>query len=365
MGVNKAAPPSFLAGGGEMGERMRTKDWSQTAVGPPNQWPPSLRTTVSLCLNAHLPILIWWGPDRVMLYNDAYRLILGDKHPHALGSTGRDTGPEDWDTLGPGLEGVGTRGEAHWSENQLLMVNRNGFPQAAYFSYSLSPIYDESDGIGGVFCVATETTDTMLAEQQRQQLDWIGQENRRTQQQIATSERRLAAIIRQTPLGVAIFRGPDFIIELANPTICQLWGRTHQQVVDKPLFEALPEATGQGFEELLLGVYKTGIAYEGHELPVTLERHGQLETVYFDFVYDALRNADERIERTMVVATEVTRVRQARQQIEVSEANLQSLFQQAPVAIAILRGPQFVVELANPGICTVWNRTEAQLLGHP
>ncbi|WP_461056288.1 PAS domain-containing protein, partial [Spirosoma arcticum] len=365
MGVNKAAPPPFLAGGGELGERMRTKDWSPTALGSPDQWPQSLRTTVCTCLNAHLPILIWWGSERVMLYNDAYRLILGDKHPHALGCQGRDIWPEVWDTLGPRLDGVGTRGEADWSENQLLMVNRHGLPEAAYFSYSHSPIYDESDGIGGIFCVVTETTETLLAERQRQELDWAGQENRRTRQQVEINERLLAAIIRQTPLGVAIFRGPEFIVELANPTICQLWGRTHQQVIDKPLFEALPEATGQGFEELLLGVYKTGIAYQGHELPVTLERHGQLETVYFDFVYDALRNVDGGIDRTMVVATEVTRVRQARQQIETSEANLQSLFQQAPVAIAILRGPQFVVELANPGICTVWNRTEAQLLGHP
>lgn len=365
MGANKAATLAFLTGGGEMGQLIRTKDWSPTAVGPPIHWPQSLRTTVGTCLNAHLPILIWWGSERIMLYNDAYRLLLGDKHPHALGCMGRDIWPEIWDSLGPRLDVVYTRGEADWSENQLLMVNRHGLPEAAYFSYSQSPIYDESDGIGGILCVVTETTNTLLAEQQRQQLDWAGQENGRTRQQVGTNERVLDAIFQQTPLGVGIFRGPEFIVELANPTVCQLWGRTHQQVVDKPLFEALPEATGQGFEELLQGVYKTGIAYKGHELPVTLERHGQLETVYFDFVYDALLNADGSIERTMVVATDVTRAREGRQQIEASEVRLRSLFEQAPVAIAILRGPSFVVELANPGICTLWNRTEAQLLGHP
>ncbi|TAE22030.1 MAG: PAS domain-containing sensor histidine kinase [Cytophagales bacterium] len=182
---------------------------------------------------------------------------------------------------------------------------------------------------------------------------------------VETDEQVLNAIIQQTPLGVGIFRGPTFVVELANPTVCQLWGRTHEQVIGKPIFAALPEATGQGFEELLQGVYETGIPYEGNELPVTLKRNGQLETVYFDFVYDALRNGEGIIERVMVVATDVTKAREARQQIEASEANLRSLFQQAPVAIAILRGPAFVVELANPAICTVWNRTEKQLLGNP
>ncbi|WP_020602117.1 PAS domain-containing sensor histidine kinase [Spirosoma spitsbergense] len=362
MGVNKAATLAFLTGGGELGERMRTKDWSQTALGPPSQWPQSLRTTVSTCLNAHLPILIGWGPERVMLYNDAYRLILGDKHPHALGSKGRDIWPGVWDTPGPGQEG----GKADGSENQLLTVNRHGFPGADYFSYSLSPIYDESDGIGGTFCIVTKKTDTLLAEQQRQELNRVRQENRRTQMQAETNERLLDAMIQQTPLGVGIFYGPDYIIERANPTLCQLWNHSPEELLGYPLFTASPESTGQGFEAMLDSVRETGIAFQGLDQSARLYRNGRLETVYFDFSYEPIHSPDGRIERVMVVATEVTKAREARLLMEENAKRLQTLFEQAPVAVAILGpGPDLVYELTNPFYCELIGRPADQFVGKP
>lgn len=265
MAVNEAVTLAFLNGVGEMGELIKTQDWSQTMLGPLIGWPQSLRSSLGICLNAPIPILIGWGSERIRLYNDAYRLILGDKHPGALGSPGQD----EW-------------------------------PEATSVGFSQIPIYDETNGIGGFFWIANETPTVVV----------------RTQQQIETNEQVLSAIIQQTPLGVGIFRGPKFVVELVNPTLCQLWGRTHEQVVGKPIFTVLPEATGQGFEELLQGVYVTGIPYKGHELPVTLKRHGELETIYFDFVYDAIRSREGHIERIMVVATDVTEQVVIRQQTE-------------------------------------------------
>ena len=93
----------FLAGGGEMGALMRAKNWSETPLGPLDDWPQSLRTAVSICLNCSFPILIWWGPDLVKLYNDAYATILGNKHPQALGQKGRECWPEIWHVIGPML----------------------------------------------------------------------------------------------------------------------------------------------------------------------------------------------------------------------------------------------------------------------
>src|SRR5262245_50958349 len=153
-----------LAGGGEMGRLMRSTDWSQTALGPVTSWPQSLRTTVSTCLNSRFPILVWWGPDFVKLYNDAYRPMLGSKHPRSLGARGRDVWPEIWHIIGPMLKGVLARGQATWSENQLLLLERNGYPEECYFTYSYSPIRDESGGIGGVYCAVTETTGQVLGE---------------------------------------------------------------------------------------------------------------------------------------------------------------------------------------------------------
>src|SRR3954469_4079095 len=153
-----------LAGGGETGVLMRSFDWSRTPLGPVEGWPQSLRTIVSICLNSRFPILVWWGPDLVMLYNDAYRDIVGSKHPHALGAPGREVWPEIWPIIGPLLDGVISRGEATWSENTLLRLVRRGFPEECYFTFSYSPIRDESGGIGGVFTAVTETTERVIGE---------------------------------------------------------------------------------------------------------------------------------------------------------------------------------------------------------
>lgn len=153
-----------FAGGGEMGALMRSIDWSTTPLGAIEYWPQSLRTAVSICLASYFPMLIWWGPELVKLYNDAYRVILGAKHPHAMGQKGKECWPEIWHIIGPMLEGVLNEGKATWSENQLLLLERNGYPEECYFTFSYSPIRDESGGVGGVFTAVTETTSHVLGE---------------------------------------------------------------------------------------------------------------------------------------------------------------------------------------------------------
>ncbi len=141
---------------------MRARDWSRTPLGRPETWPQSLRTSVSTCLNCAFPILIWWGPELVKLYNDSYSEILGAKHPAALGSAARDVWPEIWDVIGPMLHGVMSRGEATRAEDLLLLLHRRGFDEECYFCFSYSPIRDETGGIGGVFCPVIETTERVI-----------------------------------------------------------------------------------------------------------------------------------------------------------------------------------------------------------
>ncbi|MGQ0764864.1 MAG: ATP-binding protein [Gemmatimonadota bacterium] len=155
---------SFLDGGGEMGALMRSVDWSRTPLGPTANWPQSLRTTVSTCLNSRFPILIWWGPHLVKIYNDAYRPMLGTKHPAAMGTPGRAVWPEIWQIIGPMLEGVIEQGRATWSEDQYLPLERHGFAEECYFTFSYSPISDESGDVGGIFCAVTETTARVIGE---------------------------------------------------------------------------------------------------------------------------------------------------------------------------------------------------------
>src|SRR5512135_169196 len=129
-----------------------------------DRWPQSLRTAVSVCLASRFPMLVWWGPQLIKIYNDAYLPILGDKHPRALGCPGALVWPEIWDTIGPMLAGVLAGGPATWSEDQLLLLERHGFPEECYFTFSYSSIQPETGRVSGVFTAVWETTGRIIGE---------------------------------------------------------------------------------------------------------------------------------------------------------------------------------------------------------
>jgi len=154
----------WLVGGGEMGARIRAHDWSRTPLGPIESWPQSLRSALSICLGSRFPIVLYWGTERTVLYNDAYAEILGKKHPWALGRACREVWSEIWDVIAPMLDGVVTSGEATWSDDQLLLLERRGYPEECYFSFSFSPVGGASRQAEGVFTAVIETTRRVLGE---------------------------------------------------------------------------------------------------------------------------------------------------------------------------------------------------------
>ena len=148
---------TFLKGGGDMGAMIRAADWNATPVGAPESWPQSLRTAVSLVLESKFPMLLCWGPDFTQFYNDPFRPILGaTKHP-AIGKSTRDVFAEAWHIVGPLFARV-MGGEAIGFEDMLVPLDRNGFLEDCYFTYSYSPIRAEDGEIAGVFVTCTETT---------------------------------------------------------------------------------------------------------------------------------------------------------------------------------------------------------------
>jgi len=161
----------LFSGGGEMGELMRLHDWGATPLGPPARWPSSLKTAVRICLTSRFPIVLWWGPELRLLYNDAWRPVLGaTKHPQALGAPGREVWPEIWHIIGPMFAQVLATGRATWEDDQLLVLDRYGYLEEAYFTYSYSPIGLDSGEVGGVFAAVNETTERVLAERRRETL---------------------------------------------------------------------------------------------------------------------------------------------------------------------------------------------------
>jgi PAS domain S-box-containing protein len=156
---------SFLAHGGEMGRLMRDKDWSDNILGTPDFWPQSLRTAVSIILNSKFPMFLFWGPELICFYNDAYRPSLGNegKHPAILGSRGEDYWKEIWHIIKPLIDDVLANGIATWSEDQLIPIYRNGKLEDVYWTFSYSPVNDESGKPAGVFVTCNETTSKVLA----------------------------------------------------------------------------------------------------------------------------------------------------------------------------------------------------------
>lgn len=152
----------FMGNEGEMGVMIQKYDWSKTDLGPIAEWPQSLLTSLSICLHSEFPILIWWGPDLRMIYNDAYKYIIGTKHPAALGQPGKECWAEIWDVIGPMLENVMTKGIANYPRDLLLLLERKEIAEECYFTFSYSPIYGEEGKISGVFTPVIETTENVI-----------------------------------------------------------------------------------------------------------------------------------------------------------------------------------------------------------
>ncbi|UMY17863.1 PAS domain-containing protein [Methylobacterium organophilum] len=152
-----------------MGALVRARDWAATPLGPMERWPQSLIGALRLLLNTRHPMLIWWGPDHIQFYNDAYAASLGpEKHPAALGTRAQDTWPEIWELIGPQIDQVLAGGAATWHQDQCMPVFRHGAQQPTWWTYGCSPIEDEAapNGIGGVLVICRETTAEVIKQQE-------------------------------------------------------------------------------------------------------------------------------------------------------------------------------------------------------
>ncbi|OYU81771.1 MAG: hypothetical protein CFE23_02485 [Flavobacterium sp. BFFFF1] len=558
----------FLNGGGQMGELIRAKDWSRTALGDPAHWPQSLQTTVAVMLENPFGMSVIWGTEYTQLYNDGYRPILGaTKHPKALGNSVRNTFPEIWDTIGPMFDAV-MHGESIRHTDFLLLLNRNGYEEECYFDFSYSPIRTETGAIGGVLITVVETTEKIrvqaeliestkelkfamdaaelgtwdydpftnkfsandrlkdwfglcadekialhhatdaiadkdreriimaiykaldyssggifdeeytiinpltqreivvegkgrawfneekiayrfngvlqevtekvcsrktleeseaqlriaieggefgtfdffpntkqliwsdktrelfglpkdapvnyetylsaihpddrgrsmsIAQQQEQlkrgglyeleyrvigisngQLRWLRSKGKATYNQngeairytgvvqditkqkesaeiIRESNERFRNMVEQAPVAMSVLRGPQFVVEVANEKQLQLWGRTYGQVMNKPIFEAIPESTGQDFEQRIAHVFETGKPFVADEFPITLIRNGREETIYANFVYEPLFDSHHNVNGVLSVAIDITEQLLARRKIEEREAQFSAL----------------------------------------
>jgi len=190
----------FLSGGGEMGERVRNFDWAGTPLGDPEKWEQSLKTCVRIILTSAQPMFVWWGPSHINIYNDSYARIMGKKHPAGLGVKAEDVWPEIWDVLASRIESV-KRNEGTYDDSFFFIMERKGFQEEVYVSFSYSPLQGDDGTVKGIFCVCTETTERIINERALQSLRDLGA--------VAFDEKSLDVIYRNVA-GVFSKNNKDF-----------------------------------------------------------------------------------------------------------------------------------------------------------
>ena len=283
-----------------MKSRVQSFDWASTPLGPMDQWPPSLRIAVGICLSSRFPMFVWWGAHLVNIYNDAYIPILGEKHPEALGRPAQPTWREIWDVVGPQAEAVMRNGEATWNERVLLVMQRHGYTEDTYFTWSYSPIRDEHGKVAGVFCACSEETGRVAAERDRDRL----------LREVEQERSRLAQAFEQSPSFLAILRSPEHVFEYVNERYYQLLG--HRPLVGRTVREALPEVAGQGFFEILDRTYQSGEPFVGSAMRLMVQREpaGPLQEAFIDFVYQPVRDPDGEVSGILAHGIDVTERKQ-------------------------------------------------------
>lgn len=254
----------------------------------------------SLVESAPFPIGVYEGREmRITMVNQAIVDVWG-KGGDLVGKLYREVLPELADQeIYPQLDSVFTTGIPFHARNQRVDLIVNGKPRAYYFNYSFTPLFDGSGKVYGVMNTAADVTDLIVAKLKVEQ-----------------SERNFRNMVKQAPVAMAIMIGPDHVVEVANDLIIELWGKPAEEVMHRPVFQGVPDARGQGLEQLLHDVYTTGIPFVANERPVQLTRNGKQETVYQNFVYEPYRDSNGEILGVLAITVDVTPQVLARQEIE-------------------------------------------------
>lgn len=285
----------FLRGGGELAALIEAFDWSSTPLGPISAWPRSLKTATSILVHSPLPIVMLWGEDGVMIYNDAYSVFAGKRHPALLGSKVRDGWREVADFNDNVLKVVLGGGTLAYRDQELTL-DRNGVPEQVWMNLDYSPVFGDDDRPQGVIAIVVETTERVLAERR-----------------IAAEQERQRRQFEQAPGFIIILNGPDHVVEFVNDTHRRMFGSGDW--VGKTLREAFPTLADQRVFELLQQVYRTGEPHREENAEVRYRRSADApeETGYLTLVYAPLLDENGAVRGVFCEGFDVTETYRAQE----------------------------------------------------
>lgn len=356
-------------GPGEMRARCRDFDWASTALGPVPTWSQSLRTVARLVLASRNPMFLWWGPELVQLYNDAYRPSFGanGRHPAALGMRGQECWTDIWSVIGPQITGVMTAGESVWHEDQYIPIERNGCLEDVWWTYSYSPVYDDDGSIGGTLVVCQETTSRVLSDRERRKLmdDTARAEQRaaaileQINDEHLTNEARYRALFDSIDAGFCVI---ELLYDLQGAPVDYRFVETNPAFVAQ---SGLVDAIGRTATELVPGLEGHWLDIYGHVAttgePMRFQNGSETMDRWFDVF--AFRIGSREEARVAILFTDVSTAKRAELErerllaaLQLERARLAEVFHRAPSFVVAYRGAEQRFEFVNEAYY--------QLVGH-
>ncbi len=302
-----APSQDFLPGDSVVAREIADYDWARSPVGAIATWPPSLRTTLSIVLGSRFPMCLVWGPELVLFHNDAFRPMLGAKEPGALGGRMPEVWSDVWDEVAPIVDSA-LSGRATWSEDLPLVVDRNGYPEDTWWTFSYTPVRDETGEVHGILNIVTETTAKVKNERR-----------------LMLERAQLARTFDQNPAFMAMLRGPEHRFEFVNPAYMRLVG--DREVLGRPVAEALPDIAAQGYLQRLDQVRASGRAFSAESALYRMEPvdGGPAEERYVDFVFQPITDETGAVDGIFVQGVDVTERRHAHERLREREDELRAL----------------------------------------
>jgi signal transduction histidine kinase/CheY-like chemotaxis protein len=324
---------------GDCARLLRDFDWSRSRLGEPAGWPQILRASVDTLLRAPIGMALLWGEDGIIIYNDAYSRVASKKHPSVFALPVSEAWPEVADFVRDVTKSV-RQGSPVSLREQLLVLQRNGIDEDVWFDLDFSEVVHDDGSFAGVLAAVIEITDKVhLANKLKLEQEASAELNRR----LAAETADLRQLFQEAPGFMCVLRGPMHVFELTNASYMRLLGQ--RDLIGKSVREAVPDAEGQGYFELLDKVFRTGERYVGNNWEIALEdpKTRQMRKRFLDFVYQPIRGRDGRVTGIFVEGVDVTERSLAEGQLRNAVAALEASDQRKDEFLAMLGH-----ELRNP-----------------
>ena len=314
-------------------------NWHETTLGNRGNWPPELRFVLSYILSSSIPVLLLWGKEKLVFYNDAFAdavdntFIIGHKV-----SEETTIAQTIWASANKVLE----TGEGESQQDVLLPVYQNGYLNDAWWSLNYVPVNSIDGFVLGTTITFHDTT-----------------HNIRAVQALRKENSNMGLMVLQAPVAICIFKDRNYTMGIVNPLMENMLGREADQLLDKPFFEAMPELKDSGLKEILDEIWITGKSFISKEQLFKLPRKNSLDIVYVTYIYEPMKDLAGNVHSIMVVAIDVSEQVFARQKSEQNETSIRSIIKSAPFPIGVYVGNEMVIEFANKALLDIWGKDKS------